>query len=135
MKPVFFIDRSLGAHIFPDALTAAGVEVRKHDDFFPEDATDEEWIAQVAQRGWFALSNDRRIYRNPVQRQAVLRAGLGYFVLTGGSARADDLAQNFISSLPAIERFIDRTPRPFLASVQRPSKGHETGKVELRYPK
>lgn len=135
MKPTFFIDRALGERIFPDQLRAAGIDARRHSDYFAHDEDDENWIPAVAQRGWFALSNDRRIYRNALQRQVVLDAGLGFLVLTGGSARTAELAENFIATYPAILRFIERTPLPFIASVQRPSAPGRPGRVELRYPK
>ena len=134
MSPVFFIDRALGAHIFPDALVAAGIRIERHADHFVHDEHDETWIAEVARRGWFALSQDDRIYRNPVQRDAVIQAGLGYFVLTGANARADDIAANFVATYPAVERFIERTPRPFIASVQRGSGGRP-GRVAPRWPR
>jgi len=43
---VFFIDRSLGRRVIPAALREAGEEVRIHDDYFPQDAKDEVWLAQ-----------------------------------------------------------------------------------------
>jgi len=135
VNPTFFVDRALGERIFPDLLDEAGISVAKHSEYFAQDAADEEWIPEVARRGWFALSNDRRIYRTPVQREVVLSAGLGFLVLTGGSAKASELAANFIATYPTILRFIERTPLPFIASVQRPSVPGQTGRVERLYPK
>lgn len=66
MNPVFFVDRALGERIFPDLLAGEGIAVERHSAHFAQDAPDEEWIAEIAQRGWFALTNDRRIYRAPV---------------------------------------------------------------------
>lgn len=134
MRPVFFVDRALGAHVFPDALEAKGIVVERHRDHFAHDAPDEVWIAAVARQGWFALSQDERIYRNPVQRAAVIEAGLGYFVLTGANAKAETIAANFVASYTAVERFVERVPRPFVASVQRGSTGR-AGRVVIRWPR
>jgi hypothetical protein len=38
VKPVFFVDRSLGKHVVPGALRAAGARVEVHDDHFPQNA-------------------------------------------------------------------------------------------------
>lgn len=125
------MDRALGEKVFPDALRAHGIHVEKHRDHFSQDEDDEVWIRDVAQRGWFALSNDKRIHSNPVQRAVVMQAGLGYFILTGANARADALAANFVAVYPAVLRFIERTPRPFIASVRRPDRGGRPGRIAL----
>jgi len=133
--PVFFVDRSLGSHLFPDALAAAGLTIERHHDHFAHDADDEDWIRFAAANDWYALSQDDRIYRNPVQREIVMTAGLGYFVLTAANAKAVEVAANFVATYPAIERFIARTGRPFIASVQRSSVAGRPGRVALRWPR
>lgn len=131
---MFFIDRALGLR-FADVLAAAGVEVEKHRDHFADNEADEVWIAEVARRGWYALSQDERIYRNPVQREAVIRAGLGYFVLGGANRQFSEVASAFITAYPAVKRFIAATPRPFVASVRLPARPGGAGRVERRYPR
>ena len=133
--PVFFLDRNLGGLMFPRALADAGIRAERHDDHFPQDAADETWIGEVARRGWYALSNDKRIHKNPVQRDAVVAAGLGFFVLTGANAPMPVLAANFVQTFPAVLRFVERTPRPFVASVRRPNLPGRSGRVERLYPR
>jgi len=58
---IFFLDRSLGKHIVADALRQAGAEVQLHDDYFSQDARDEEWLQEVGRRGWIVLTKDDRI--------------------------------------------------------------------------
>ena len=134
-EPVFFVDRSIGGIILPERLAQAGLAVRRHDDLFDQDEDDEVWIADVAERGWYALSNDKRIYTNPVQLAAVVEAGLGLFVLTGANAPMPALADNFVGTYPAVLRFIARTPRPFVASVRRPNLPGRSGRVARLYPR
>ena len=134
MSPVFFIDRALGAHIFPDALAAAGVHVERHRDHFAHNAPDEEWIPEVARRDWYALSNDGRIYRNPPEREAVMNSGLGFFIVRGGSDTSAALAENFVSTYGKVLAFIERHDRPFIATISR-AGGGKPGRVELRYPR
>lgn len=136
MTPVFFIDRALGRYIFPDALREAGVNVEcHHDHFVKDDVDDPTWISWVAGKGWYALSQDRRIYYNAVQRQAVIDAGLGYFVLTGGSEKKEVIAKSFIASYKTVLRFIEKTPRPFIASVNQTKQENRSGRIYLKYPK
>ncbi|MEX2399954.1 MAG: hypothetical protein WD423_04225 [Rhodothermales bacterium] len=135
MSIVFYSDCDLGKNIFPGILRDAGIHVERHLDHFPGDAPDSEWIPYVADQGWYALTNDRRIYRTPAEREAVIRSGLKLFVLSGGHAPTKELAQNFILTYKKVTRFIERTDRPFIASVTRSTKSNQAGNVYLRYPK
>lgn len=53
--PEFFIDRSLGRHIVPDALRAAGATVHTMADVYGErigqGLSDEEWLREAGERG------------------------------------------------------------------------------------
>ncbi len=59
--PPLFVDRSLGRIIIATALRAQGVEIHTHDALFPENARDEEWLAEVGRRGWAVITKDARI--------------------------------------------------------------------------
>ena len=131
--PVFFLDRALGNKVFPDVLVAAGLAIERHADHFAQDAPDLDWIPAVAERGWYALTQDKRILKNRVEREAVIASGLGFFYLTGANSDMLAIAHNFIASHAAVLRFISRTERPFIASVQRGKDG-KAGRVEPRWP-
>ena len=64
---IFFTDRDLGRS-FPEILEDAGLQVRKHADLFRHDAADEEWLVEVGNRGWFAISRDRHIRYKPNEK-------------------------------------------------------------------
>ena len=74
---VFFVDRSLGRKIIPEALRHAGEEVRIHDEHFPQNAKDEVWLTEVGQRGWIVLTKDTHIRYRATESAALLAAGLG----------------------------------------------------------
>jgi len=116
---VFFTDRDLG-NLFPAHLKLAGLDVERHADHFRHDAPDEDWLREVAQSGWFVLTHDQGIRYKPNELRAVMESGIGLFVLVG-SATHDELAENFVATAPAVERFILRHPRPFIAKILRPS--------------
>lgn len=132
--PVFFVDRALGNRVFPDMLTEAGIAVERHADHFAPDAPDVDWIPAVAGQGWYALTQDKRILKNRAEREAVIASGLGFFYLTGANASMHEVALNFVISHGAVLRFLTRTERPFIASLQRGRGGH-AGRVDRRWPK
>jgi hypothetical protein len=89
---VFFIDRSLGKHVVPEALRRLGARVEVHDDHFGKETDDADWIADVAGRGWVILTKDRRIRYGPLERTAVFAANARMFALTGGNLRGPEMA-------------------------------------------
>lgn len=119
MTLVLFTDRDLGRK-FPRRLREAGLTVEEHHDHFQHNSEDPEWLLGVGQRGWIALTHDKRIRYKPNECAAVMRAGLGLFVLVGNGHPA--LADNVINSVERLARFVERTPRPFIAKLYLPNQ-------------
>ncbi|MDD5450789.1 MAG: hypothetical protein PHT49_02690 [Desulfovibrionales bacterium] len=135
MIPIFFTDRDLG-NLFPKQLAKAGIRVEKHSDHFAHDAKDEDWLTQVGRKGWFCLTHDKRIRYKPNEIDAVMRAGVGLFILIGNMTH-QELATNFISTIHKVTRFIEANNRPFIAKIKGSTKkssfvsSNRPGKVEL----
>jgi hypothetical protein len=89
---VFFIDRSLGRKKVPDALRAAGVEIRVHDELFTQGTADVVWLREAGVRGWVVITRDNRIRYNQLEKQAVLAARLRFFSITSSSLTGDEAA-------------------------------------------
>jgi hypothetical protein len=70
-RPEFFVDRSLGRRIVPEALRGLGFVVHAMADVYPErgdeGVTDDRWIDDVDLAGWVALTKDERL-RSPRTR-------------------------------------------------------------------
>jgi predicted nuclease of predicted toxin-antitoxin system len=115
--PVFFLDRSLGKVVISTALRAAGATVHVHEDYFPPDAKDEVWLAEVGRRGWIVLTKDRKIRYRAIERIALLNAGVGAFILTAGNFNGEDMAKVFVKALPRIQKFLEKHERPFIANI------------------
>jgi hypothetical protein len=125
----FFTDRDLGKQ-FPDTLIKAGIKVEKHGDHFIDNAKDEEWLAEIGKRGWYALTHNRRIRYTPNEKNAVKKFRVGLFVLVGKLPFLK-LAENFVLTLPKIQKFIDKNPRPFIAKIYRSHKENISGSVQI----
>lgn len=126
MSTTYFTDRDLGKR-FPAALRAAGIFVEEHAAHFRHDTPDDEWIPEVARRGWIAVSHDARIRYKPNEKDAVLQSGLGLIILVG-KVPHDQLAQNFIDSIARIDRFVGTEPKPFIAKLYLPGVAKRDGK-------
>lgn len=136
VTPEFFTDRDCGAKILPDILRGAGLTVHRHADRFAANAPDAEWLPVVASRGWVIVSLDKAMQRNPLEREAIISSRARFLALVGGQSKIEELGQNFVRTLPAILRFIERHPPPFFGKVYRPTPkdlrlGKESGRIDL----
>lgn len=116
---VFFIDRSLGRRYVAEALRARGALVEIHDDHFPADARDQDWLLEVGRRGWVVLMKDKRIRRVKLELEALLTANVRAFVLTSGNLTGPEMADVFVRHLRRIAALAVSRPPPFVAGVGR----------------
>jgi hypothetical protein len=112
----YFIDRDLGRYQFSNALRTAGLRIEQYADHFSDTALDEDWLPLVGERGWIALTHDRRISLNPLQTEVSMRSGVRLFILRG-KVSTHLLAQNFLTVEPRVRLMVAKHPAPFIAKV------------------
>jgi len=134
--PVFFLDHSLGNKKIAEALCQQGVRVEVHENHFPIDAKDEDWLPEVGQRGWIVFTKDDRIRYRPIEHAALIRARVAMFTLASGNLRGEEMAQAFIAALPRIHPFLAKN-RPLLANFlsDLPSGGASNGSAGVHAAK
>lgn len=113
----YFVDRSLGRGVVVEALRAAGQEVHAHDDHFPQNTPDADWLVEVGRRAWVVLTKDKNIRLNELERVALIRANVACIMLGRGDLTAAAMARVFIDALPLIQRVLRRFPVPLAASL------------------
>jgi hypothetical protein len=92
------------------------------------------------QNGLVALTHDQNIRYRPDELEAVKRHCVSLLIIIG-KASFPKLAENFVASIPKIERFLDSHEPPFIAKIYRPSpadlarKPDSTGSLMLWYPR
>jgi hypothetical protein len=115
----FFLDRCLGKKILASILRAADLRIEVHDDYFPPDCRDEQWLKIVGERGWVVLTSDRRIrYRVP-ELAALLSSGVRAFAFRSGNLTAQEMAESFLKSARHVSNLLKKNPGPFVASILR----------------
>ncbi|MBX5493467.1 MAG: DUF5615 family PIN-like protein [Chloroflexi bacterium] len=132
----YFFDRNLGRRV-PDALKLLGADVVKHDDLFDPTTPDDEWLAVAAQRGWIIITRDKRLRFNEAERQAIVQARLGCFVLLSPKLTRWAMARLLLQVWDKLEAIVAQEPRPFIYGVHAdgtvrplqlaPSKGQPRG--------
>jgi PIN like domain len=130
-RPEFFVDRSLGRRIVPEALRALGFTVHTMAEVYPggedQSVVDARWIADADRAGWVALTKDERIFRNPEEQGALVRGRLRVFAIANQHLTGPEMAGYLTTN---INRIVQRSRKrgPFVYVVYRES-------VERRWPR
>jgi hypothetical protein len=119
--PEFFIDRSLGRHIVPEALGEAGAVVHVMAEVYGErigqGLADADWLRDAGKHGWVVLMKDDRIRYRPAELEALTVSAVRAFCLTNANLRGTDMAQRFVEQLPRISRIANDRPGPYVYGV------------------
>ncbi len=111
--PEFFVDRSLGYHLLPDALRKLGLVVHTMRSVYGQGAEervpDAVWLELVGRAGWVALTKDDAIRRRPAELQALVAHGVRAFCLTNANLTGEQQRDRFVTN---INRMIQRARRP-----------------------
>jgi hypothetical protein len=116
-EPTYFIDRDLGLRFAAD-LKTAGVRVERADDHFKNDTADEVWLPIVANKGWLAVTRDKRIRYSPLALAALMTSGARLFVIVGRLTAAE-AARVFLDRRNRIEQLAHAEKAAFVAKVRR----------------
>jgi hypothetical protein len=120
-QPEFFLDRSIGRRVVPDALRAAGAVLHVMADVYGErigeGLADEEWLRDAGNRGWVVLMKDAKIRYRPAELQVVINHGLRAFCLTNANLRGVEMAERFVENLPRIVRIAEQKRGPYIYGV------------------
>lgn len=92
-----------------------------HDEQFPPDARDADWLPEVGAKNWVVLTNDRHIRYRPLELAALRASKVRAFVFTKGNLTAEEMAAVFLRSLPKVYRLLRKKKGPFIAAISRHS--------------
>ncbi len=138
----FFIDECLGGKALGDALRAAGHLAVLHREQFLSGTDDVAWLSALYERrsDWIVLTKDKQIRKRPLEKQALMAAGLRVFALTAADLGTDAQVDAFLKGLRRISR-ISRLPGPYIARVtasggvklvERPKPGQRKERLRRR---
>jgi hypothetical protein len=110
----------LGRKKVPNALRAAGLDVRVHDDLFPQGTEDVVWLREAGAHRWVVITRDDRIRYNRLEKEAVLAANLRFFSITSSSLTGDEAAALILSAVKTLSRLCRQHARHgFIAKISR----------------
>jgi hypothetical protein len=104
----------------PEALRAAGVEIRVHDELFPQGTEDVVWLREAGSNGWIVITRDDRIRYNQLEKQAAIAAKLRFFSITSSSLTGEEAAALILLALDKMSRLCRQySKRGFIAKISR----------------
>lgn len=125
---IFLLDATFPpklARSLQDLSERRDCEFRYANDEFGEGAPDETVVEGVRRHGWFLMTMDERITRNPAKRRALRDGGIGTFVFTGSSLPRRSFYKIVSFVMGVAEEIVEhaaRTPRPFIIGISDRSK-------------
>ncbi|HET9308795.1 MAG TPA: hypothetical protein VFO46_22460 [Candidatus Sulfotelmatobacter sp.] len=122
-----FLDRTHGKEM-ATLLRRVGLKVKTIYQVYPkkrhENIKDPQWIAKCGQKGWVAISGDKRIEKNVENKQAVIDAKCKLFLLTDTNSRPEEWASAVILGREKIGSVVRKNEGPFFATISKRSDSH-----------
>jgi hypothetical protein len=116
-QPTLLFDENIPQSV-PRALREFDYSAQHALEHLPQGTADEAVFVFLHERGWFWVSHDKRVKRNPQQRAALLAADVGAFILTGSVQRtAKEMMAFMLGSIDEMMAQAVRLHRPFIVGV------------------
>lgn len=89
-----------------------------------------------AENDWVAISGDKRIRTNPIEKQAIIDSKLRVFILTDSNSLPEEWAAAVIVGSEKIQSVVRKNEGPFYAMVGKRSDNHVSDAkfFEQEYP-
>ncbi|MCI0349226.1 MAG: hypothetical protein L0Z53_07360 [Acidobacteriales bacterium] len=121
-----FLDRTHGKRLGA-ALRRLGYKVKSIYTVYPkkkhETTDDPTWIHRCAREKWVAISGDKRLETNPINKNAVIEAKCKVFILTDSNTHPEVWAAAIIVGSYQMKKFIEN-PGPFFVDIGKHAKSH-----------
>ena len=113
-SPTFILDANLPPDLAP-VLIAAGASVELHRDHFALGTLDPDWIPIAAERDWFILTKDKKMFTRPAERREIDAGFARVVALEDGNLKKPETIRAFELALPEMTRLATTLPGPFAA--------------------
>ena len=114
---IYFFDRTFGRSV-PLALSLLGLRVELHDAHYAQDTGDDEWLPEVASKGWVVLTEDR-LEKNELATRAIMDHGAACWIVRTNHLDRRRKAEFLLKHWDAIEAVSHREAAPYLARLDR----------------
>lgn len=120
---IFFFDRDVGISL-PKALIELRFdkqfnEIHFHQQLFPIEDADDNWLPKVGQWGWTVIGHDSQHHVKQAEISAIKQYSIGCFYLWGSEAKRWEKMQCFARAYERIIEIDRVTPKPYIFRINR----------------
>ena len=120
----FPIDENLSYKV-ANALKALDRDVHHVTEVLGKGVSDEKILRELNRRGWFLITQDKRIRRRKHEVQAMLQEKVGAFIFMGQADKSlETMAMMILKHIGDMEKLARKTNRPFVFGIS------DRGKIE-----
>ena len=134
---VLFTDEDTGCHrdnLLPSILIGAGLKVECFEKLFNRGIEDNEWLSFCGNKGWIAVTKDKRIRFQDASTIALVESNTRVLTLIGDWPHKE-LAINLVNSIYVLERIVKQEKPPCILKLHMAApparKTGRAGKVEV----
>lgn len=116
---ILLLDENLSGHRISEGLKAEGIPARLQTEIMGRGVSDEEVLKTLSEfPEYFLISKDSDFHKKPMVKTALIRHGIGAFVITSHKGKtADVLVKIIVRAWPRIQKYVNHHPRPFVAKI------------------
>jgi PIN domain-containing protein len=116
---VFFTDQCLSGKAIADAIRiVSSCRTEVFADHFKLDTRDVNWLPEIGRKGWILVTKDWRIQQRPLERAAIINAGVRAFVLREASLSRRGIVELLKLSMPMMLKYIGKYQAPFIFALE-----------------
>lgn len=116
MKYIF--DENIAPQV-AKGLKAFGKDVSHITDHLPRGSKDVDVLKYVGERGYTLITRDRKIYKNPAEKNAIYKFCVGVFELIGKDMSLWARVKQVVRGWEQIDKIANSTEPPFVYKVYR----------------
>lgn len=114
----FIFDENLSAGLVR-GLKEFGEDVQHLTELFKEGTPDEIWLRYLGENGLFLITRDKAIRRRPIEKEAIIRFGVGAFFLGGKKMSRWQIIRQVILIWHRVKEKALKTDVPFAYLISR----------------
>ncbi|MHB1414845.1 MAG: PIN-like domain-containing protein [Chloroflexota bacterium] len=112
---ILFFDRNMGTRI-PQALRLlrVPVDVRYHQQYYAQNAQDDDWLADCGAYGWVVIGKDYKFHKLPNELATLRLYEVGAFYLNAANLPTWEMVRIFARAYDRLILAAETTPKPFV---------------------
>ena len=125
MDVKFFVDENLGLKLVTGLRDLGYTNIEHVEETFNKGTEDEIWLRYVGENGYILITKDKKIRKNPKEKQALLQYKIVAFYLGGSEMGIKEISKQMINSWQKMEALAIRQKKKGVAGafIVRPHGG------------